>query len=288
MKSRCIKINNTNIINYIISSLNKINNMNLLYSVKDFKKYTNIIIHCSNDYEIFLEDLSNIITDSIIIFYEKSIIKNLIDFDYFYFDDLEKLKIYNIATDFLSSDEFEDLDLSERYNEIWNCVYFYLNDNKSIVLNGFVNFRLSSYIRYLDTIVDISVNKYLVDKEYTQFISLLQAYVDSHNSKIELVHLIYNNTDSMLLDQNFNIIPLSGKISSAKYLSDISFSCNDYILNSLISLLPKKIDVHIIGYKDDFIGTLENIFKNKIHICSDCNICKTYKLIYKPNNFSKI
>lgn len=288
MKSYCIKINNTNIINYIIQNINTIHDMDIVYSVKEFKRYTNLIIHCvNNKTEFFLESITNILTDTIIFFYEHDIFKKLINYDYFYFDDLEKLKIYNICTDFVDSDEFDDLDLSDRYNTIWNCIYFYLQEHKSIVLNGFVNFRLSSYIKYLDNIVDISVNKYLIDKEYTQFISLLQAYIDSRPSMIDIVHIIYNDTESILLDKNLNIIPFKENLSSVKYLSDITFSTNDHLLNSLISLLPEKIEAHIIGKKDEFIGTLENIFRTRLHLCTDCNICNTYKLISKNNKFSK-
>ena len=64
----------------------------------------------------------------------------------------------------------------------------------------------------------------------------------------------------------------------AKYLSDITFSSNDYTLNSLLSLLPKKIYIHLIDNNiDEFINTLQTVFENRIHICTDCNICKLYK-----------
>ena len=48
------------------------------------------------------------------------------------------------------------------------------------------------------------------------------------------------------LDENKNIIPLDDSIYQAKYLSDISFSKNDYTLNTLLTLLPKKIYIHLL------------------------------------------
>ena len=66
---------------------------------------------------------------------------------------------------------------------------------------------------------------------------------------------------------------------NAQYLSDISFSSNDYALNTLLTLLPRKIEIHLIGYEDEFINTLKLIFGTKIFICTDCNICRTYKVL---------
>ena len=64
----------------------------------------------------------------------------------------------------------------------------------------------------------------------------------------------------------------------SKYLSDISFSSNDYALNSLLTLLPKKIYIHLIdNVIDEFIHTLGLIFEDRAQICTDCNICRLYK-----------
>ena len=94
-----------------------------------------------------------------------------------------------------------------------------------------------------------------------------------------LIHLIYVNGESILLDKNKNIIQVDCNINNAKYLSDITFSSNDIALNTLLSMLPNKIKVHIINEEDEFINTLKLIFENRIKICTECNICKTYRMI---------
>ena len=70
---------------------------------------------------------------------------------------------------------------------------------------------------------------------------------------------------------------------NAKYLSDVSFSKNDYILNTLLNLLPQKIYMHLVSPLSnlDFISTLQLIFENRIELCHDCNICNLYKRIKK-------
>ena len=71
-----------------------------------------------------------------------------------------------------------------------------------------------------------------------------------------------------------------------------SFSSNDFTLNSLLTLLPKKVYIHMIDcYIDEFITTLQSIFENKVTICEDCSICNLYKLskeninLKNPNTF---
>ena len=80
-----------------------------------------------------------------------------------------------------------------------------------------------------------------------------------------------------------NQINISDDIFKAKYLSDISFSSNDYALNSLLTLLPKKIIIHLIGPMDDFINTLQTIFGDNVTLCTDCNICEFYKALNKQH-----
>ena len=82
----------------------------------------------------------------------------------------------------------------------------------------------------------------------------------------------------LLVDNNMNVIEINKNIFNAKYLSDISFSSNDYTLNSLLDLLPEKIYIHVIdGYIDEFVSTIEAIFENRVIICNECDICKLYK-----------
>lgn len=81
------------------------------------------------------------------------------------------------------------------------------------------------------------------------------------------------------MNQNKHVISVDDIIFDAKYLSDISFSSNDYALNALLTLLPKKIEIHLIGYEDEFINTLKLVFGKRIYICTDCNICRTYRVL---------
>lgn len=177
-KSICIKTNKSQDISYILEELNNLKLDNVYFSCKKFKNYTNIIVHYRGKAVfVFLYSISKVLTYLILDLYENQIIKRLISLDYFYFSIPEQDEIFNICIDNLN---FEDS--LDRFETIQNSFFEYLNENKSINLTGFINFRLFSYIKYLDSIIDICVNKFIIDKEYSEFVNLLKAYISSTKS----------------------------------------------------------------------------------------------------------
>ncbi len=285
MKSICIKTNNENLLNYLLNELNYIEIKPVLISTNKFKNYKNIIIHYSgNDNQKFIHEVSCILSCLVIDELEEKFIKQSLIKNYFYFDSDERKHIIEICFE-IFTDDF-NLYFDKKYNCLINDFESYLTTNKSIVLDGFLNFRIKDYLKILENVVDEAVNNFVIEKEYLEFISLLKMYINSQNSNCDIVHLVYTNETSILLDKDKNIINVSDDIFKAKYLSDISFSSNDYALNTLLTLIPKKIYIHLINNCiDEFIHTLSLIFENRVEICTDCSICKIYK--NNPLNLKK-
>lgn len=278
MKSFCIKTNNNAILEYLLDKLDYLELEEVKYSKNKFKIYSNIIVHYIGEkISFFDEKLSSIITDTILKFYKEKMIKKIINFDYFYFEEYEKKIIIQNCCEIIESSEYEQISMEKEY--IHEAVLQYVIENKSMILEGFVNFRIKEYIKYLDSIVDIAVNKYIIEKEYNEFISLLRMYINSKKSNIKNLHLIYGKSELTILDENKNIVPLCKEIYNAKFLSDIIFSENDYALNTLLTLLPQRIEIHLLDSEDEFIKTVKLIFEDRVYICRECNICRTYKMI---------
>lgn len=274
MKSYCIKTDNERLIEYLLNKISKLEFSNIYYCKKTFRIYDNVIMHYKEkNIEKFENIVTSLIVDTIRCFYEEKIMKRIINSNYFYFDEFERNIIYENCGEFLRQDEVE-------INEtIFNQVNKYIKENRNIVLEGIVNFRINEYIKIIDNIVDMSVNKYIIEKEYKEFINLLKVYVNSTEAKTDIMHLIYINGESILLDKDKNIVQIDTNINNTKYLSDITFSSNDIALNTLLSILPRTLEIHIINKEDEFINTLKLIFDGRIKFCSECNICKTYKMI---------
>ena len=274
MKSFCFKTNNTQVLNYLLNRIQEIDFENLIYSQNQFKIYKNITIHYrGNNNNKFYNFLTELIGEVVIEFYEEKILKQLINYNYFYFDEYEKNKILENCMQLIEP-EMYNTKLLDNKN-----IKEYVKENKAMILDGFVYFRLKAYLEYLDEVVDSGVNQFVIEKEYREFISLLRVYVESKVPEYNLLHLIYINGESILLDEKRNIVSVSENIYNAKYLSDISFSSNDFALNTLLCLLPRRIEIHLIDDEDEFINTSKLIFEGRVTICKDCDICKTYKIL---------
>ena len=277
MKSICVKTNNIDIINYLQKSFENINLEDTYISIKKFKHFNNIIIHHKGNANTkFYNYISNSITKLIIKFYEEDLIYRNISLNYFYFNSYEKKKILENALNIIKEKDNYKL----RYDYINNEVFKIITKTHSLYLQGIINFNLKSYINFLNNQIDISVNKFLIDKEYLEFVNILKLYIksESENSKIDHIHLIYKDKTSIITDDNQNIISYNDNIKKARYISDISFSSNDLALNTLLNIIPKSITIHLVDeYPDEFINTLKLIFGEKVKICEDCDICTMYK-----------
>jgi len=267
MKSLCIKTNNTKSIDYLLNSLENLDIEDTYFSCKPFKHYTNIIIHyLGNDLDSFHSSISDLLVCLILDNFEYHLLKKLILQNYFYFDSIELNKVLNICKDILC--DREEFSFENRYNILFDNFYEHISSNNKLYLNGFLFFKSKKYFKHLENSIDLAVNKFIIEREYSDFISLLKVYINSHSSNINFVSLYYDASNSLLFDENNNIIDIKDDSFDMKYLSDISFSSNDYILNALLTLIPKKIVVHLSNSStDDFINTLSLIFENRITIC---------------------
>lgn len=277
MKSLCIKTNHSQSINYLLKKIENSRLNDTYISINKFKHFNNIIIHyLGTEYTKFYSCISNLITKSIIHCCERDLIYSNINLNYFYFNSYEKKSIVENTISLLSDEEIAHI----RYDYINNEVFEIIKSKHSFYFQAFINFHLNNYINFLNSQIDIAVNKFLIDKEYLEFVNLLRLYIksESNDSRIEHLNLIYKNKSSIITDDNKKIISCNDNIKKAKYISDISFSSNDYALNTLLNLVPKKITLHLVdGYVDEFINTLKLIFQDRITVCADCDICNMYR-----------
>lgn len=279
MKSVCIKLASQNTAKYLLEKISDLKLDNTYFSCKKFKIYYNVIVHYKGkNVNLFIKAIAKTLSSIIINLYEEKIIKNLIKSEYFYFEPQERKRIANITCENLYELEEAIYKPEKRFEMIFTNIYNYLETNRSIILKGFLTFRLKNYFDALLEQVDKSVTKYIVEKEYAEFISLLKIYVNSEKTSCNEVHLVYHDCNPILLDKNKQIIKIEENLLNSKYLSDITFSSNDYALNTLLNLIPKKIYIHLLNENiDEFINTIKLVFEDRVKFCTDCEICRVYK-----------
>ncbi len=287
MKSICIKTNSARQIDYLLKELREAEIESICFGVRNFKHYENVIIHYKGKnlnefYSLISTMLSFLVIDEL----EEEFLKRSLFSEYFYFDLAERKKILNICNE-VFADDFPNL-FNKRFSTLYNSFLKYISSHRNIVLQGVVQFRTKGYLKILNDVVQEAVNIYIIEKEYNEFISLLKLYINSQPSLTGVVHMVYSSSECVLLDENKEIIGDDKNAFDLRYLSDITFSANDYTLNSLLNLLPKRIYVHLIdNYTDEFINTIQSVFENRVQFCNDCGICRVYKQRCKTNRFQE-
>lgn len=159
MKSICLKTNNDEIIKYMLKKLEQ-NFEEIVISTNQFKIYKNIIVHYIGTNERkFLLDFCTIMSEMLQCFFEGKILSKIIDENYCYFEEFEKEVILKISEKII---ELQEENLEYKKEILKGLVYEYFLDNKIMILDGFMNFRVKPYLEVLDYVVDTSVTNYVI------------------------------------------------------------------------------------------------------------------------------
>jgi putative sporulation protein YtxC len=153
-------------------------------------------------------------------------------------------------------------------------------DNREINIKGFITFRMKEIKDELESVIDRVVEKYMVEKEYNEFIKLLKYFVDIQDSKIEEVNIIVQPDGNYIVRDRF------GTDIMDKFLSDLSdskfsgaVSVDDMLISGLITNAPQKVVIHCPENcnNKELIDTIKNVFVEKAVMCSNCKICNEIK-----------
>jgi putative sporulation protein YtxC len=209
--------------------------------------------------------------------YEDSLIAAAIVKHYPQYDDREREQIHihtnrlfqkNTHTYFRSA----YLRRSERVSK---PLFHFLRESRLLAIDGFVHFRLSHYRIALEKCVHDAVDQFLLDQEYQDFISLLKYFVSVQETKMDIVHLIHRD------GQRFELCDGSGQkleLNDGGTLQEIvehSFSHEDLIVSTLLTIAPAKIVLHTKHAEVAIIRTLEQIFETRLIACGGCATCET-------------
>lgn len=257
------------------------------------------IICDDNDYSDKFKDkfnlyISNILYDIVVDeFGRKDILKFLSD-TYFFLkaDEISKLKQLSIEA-LKSNSRIVDEDsiyCLNKKNTIVDKICDCIEENKMININGFITFRMKEFKEDLECIIDKVVEKYMVEREYDEFVKLLKYFVEIQDSKIDEVNIIIKkNGEYEIRDKLGNNI-FEDFISDLQDVDNIgSSNIEDIIISGLITNAPEKIVIHCIenSINRELIETIKNVFTSRVEICSKCEMCKKEK-IKEKNNKSRV
>lgn len=226
-------------------------------------KTDNLNIEIKNDDE--LNFLLEVLAKYIIEEKEIKIIDKILSRDYFYFTKSEKKMIEDKCIQILKSENIKENSKKELLKLL---LLEYINENQELNIKGFITFRIKSYIEILEYVVEIAIEKFVLEKEYKELVGVLKEYIKSESPKIKIIHLVYDGEKLSILNNKFEELNIQGRI---RYLSDFGMINNNNILNILLDVLPQKIIIHNNSLKEDtFLNTIENIFSDRVEHCSKC------------------
>ena len=229
------------------------------------------------DCDVMLEKLCHELAAYIIYKYSNNLINMIINKNYGYLNNKEKTQIYKIAQHSFSNIRLVDGALFN--NIIQNNLYEYLTNRSvnTIVLDGFVLFRLGEYQQQLENIVDLAVDEYLIMIEHENLIKTIKEFIRTQKAKYRLIHICSDFSGRYFIcDENFEELTESQFLEDVAKENNFLINSDDLLLTALINIAPKKIVFHKIENVDskDFIDTLIKLFENKIIFCKGCSHCK--------------
>ena len=215
--------------------------------------------------------ITNMIFDIIFEIYFKELMKERIAKICIEYSTEEKEKILSLTYENTKSKKNFIREKTIIKEEILN----HLIENNTLILDGFMHFRLRRFIYILDISIEKAISEIETEKEYLEFVNMLQYFVEIQESKEELINVIIKGDNYLLLDKDNKPIENGLLNVMDEDLWNEDMSKGDLLVSSLIVLSPLKLIVHIEENKEkDLIDILSKVFKDKITICNNCNICE--------------
>jgi len=246
----------------------------LKFYVEDSDYNSNI----SNNFNLYI---ANIIYKVVINEYYPDEMLAFISENYFFLKEEEIEELREVAHDALKSDG-EIIDESSVYcmnkkNSIVKRIQSCIMENNSINIEGFLTFRLRELNSDIEAIVEKTVEKFMVEKEYGEFIKLLKYFVEIQESKIDEVHIINKKDGSYVLKDRYGIDimeKLKEDVGIVKYPGDVKL--DDMLISALITSCPKIIVIHCAqnNPNKELMETIKNVFEERVTFSTSNRILK--------------
>ncbi len=233
-------------------------------------------IHFEPSDDLFLLDqYLNVVAEYIIDRYEIRMLRRILEEDY---SDLSVIQKREVLKSIECCGDDPDVGYQARKQAVLLSIYDYLKEERIMLMDGFVAFRLKEYEVLLSRLAEKLVERYVAHKEYEEFVGLLRYFVNIQSPRPAMAHvLVERGGGYVILDEN-------GKDITARCFADFvegealltEEAYDDLLISVLITLAPEKIVVH--NREDiknhELFSTISQVFDGKISYCNNCSLCK--------------
>lgn len=245
-------------------ALRFLNNSNLNKELRHNDGLIEIKISETNKENIDIESMTEEITILILNIMKYKLLKEYIWKQYHETYLNEEEKIYTYSLELFKTKECFIKD------SIRNKINNYILTNDYINIEGFVNFRMKEFMKYISTIGDIAVEEYIIKKDQDEFINVLKYFIEIQEEKIDLlkVHILKDNS-FILYDKYGNKIDNIDNEEIINMVIQENLNYEDYLISTLLTLCPGKIEILDTlknNSSKEIVQTIKSIFGNKVNL----------------------
>ncbi len=261
---------------------------------KNYENAVNIIISLEGEHiedvfrdediiYIFKHQISEVLAEHIINDWELKLLKKEINRSCKGVSKEDKEIIYGKSRNILRKyNDNESLNLLMNYgrkNRISHKILDYINNNRVLIVEGFINFCMSDYLREIKIAVDLAIEELKNEKEYNEFVKLLRYFVNTQVPKMVEINLMMGTNGT------FYIWDESGRKIEEKYLNyyldDMlmdEINLDDVLISILITIAPRRVILHNTNnsVKSESVKMIKSVFQDRIKICTGCDRCNRY------------
>lgn len=230
---------------------------------------------------IFKHQIAEVLAEHIVYEWESKLLWKAINRKYRSALREDKTIIHNKASEFLCKCHYnESLNLLMAYgrkNRIAHRLFDQIENHKTLVIEGFINFCLPEYLAEIRFAVELASEELKSEKEYNEFVKLLRYFVETQMPRVLEVNLIITDKGRFYLwDENG--IKIEDKYINY-YLDDIlqnEISLDDVLISILVTIAPRKIILHNTNELscNEPVKMIKNVFQERIIACPGCKFCR--------------
>ncbi|GEM_PF-1566538 len=224
--------------------------------------------------------MSHIIYNFVVDYMRDFLLESLIKRYYSYFNQSEREIILHLTLHKISEQNSRKK-VSEGKAYIIDRLQEYFQENSYINLEGFVHFRLKKYLADLKYCVESTIDDFLMEQEYQEFLKLLKYFVTLQEPKIDQVHIMTDQEGNFQIrDSEFKELEYSFQEGSGFSYFHSKVQKEDFIISYLVNFAPRKIVVHqvLCYHYPKAVEAILNIFNERVEICKKCKLCKRQRI----------
>ncbi|MNJ29830.1 putative sporulation protein YtxC [Paenibacillus bouchesdurhonensis] len=223
-----------------------------------------------------MDDIALVVAEYVVDVREPGIIRKILTKDY-ELNESEKQAVEAICHKFLGMEEGQAEARKARLMLIETAFHEMIEgQQRTLDLDGFITFRLQNYGMKLREMVDYAVEEFLLDKQYEDFIELLQYFVYFQEPLTPFIHVMHKRgSEFIILNERLKQIEASSG-DVVMRMADQELQMEDVIVSTLISLSPERILLHTRDPEALAITTIRRIFGERVQLCLRCPQCKEF------------